>query len=113
MRKIITLIISLSLICISINANAEDKTSHMMNTVKELSSYPRGYKNTEIENARNLIKKVFAECDLEITEQNFTTSVYNDDGKEYCGKNIIGTLYPNTTNKTNDEDITAKSLATK
>lgn len=102
MRKIITIIISLLLICISINANAEDKTSHMMNTVKELSSYPRGYKNTEIENARNLIKKVFAECDLEITEQNFTTSVYNDDGKEYCGKNIIGTLYPNTTNKTND-----------
>lgn len=102
MRKIITLIISLSLICISINVNAEDEALHMMNTVKELSSYPRGYKNTEIENARNLIKKVFAECDFEITEQDFTTSVYNNDGKEYCGKNIIGTLYPNTTNKTND-----------
>lgn len=102
MRKISPLIISLLLVFVSINVNAEDKTSFMMNTIKELSSYPRGYKNTEIDNARNLIKNVFIECGFEITEQDFFTSVYDDNGNPYHGKNIIGTLYPNTKNKTND-----------
>lgn len=101
MKKVTLLIISL-LLFVSINVSAKDNASSMLDTIQELSLFPRGFKNIEIENARELIKHVFLESNLEINEQIFPTFAYDDNGNQYYGKNIIGTLYPNTETKTKD-----------
>ncbi|WP_107841185.1 M28 family peptidase [Metasolibacillus meyeri] len=85
--------------------------NEMMATIEVLSTYPRGHDNEEKELARKLIIDTFKKYGLTVTTQTFDAEFFDwektKEGRDnpfstYSAVNIIGTLSPNTTVKTED-----------
>lgn len=80
----------------------EINSEFMFQCVEELSKSPRGLNNTERNLAQEYIKEHFKKYGLVVEEQYFSFESMSQNGEKYEGKNIIGTLTPNTDKKTND-----------
>lgn len=86
-------------------------TNEMMSTIEVLSKYPRGHNNEEKELARKFITDTFKKYGLTVTTQTFDTEIFdwekadkgdNNPFNTYSAVNIVGTLSPNTIEKTKD-----------
>lgn len=105
-KRILCILISLMLIlgnCAALAIQYSIEQTSMITTIKQLIAYPRGYKNKEIEYAKQFVINTFTKYDLDVKEQLFETSLVDENGDKYTGTNIIGTLHPNS--KTNTKDI--------
>ncbi|WPK13285.1 M28 family peptidase [Lysinibacillus louembei] len=118
MKRIFNLLLTVFIIfsassTISTASAAENtvNTNEMMATIEVLSKYPRGHHNEEKELARKFITDTFKKYGLTVTTQTFDTEIFdwekadkgdNNPFNTYSAVNIVGTLSPNTTEKTKD-----------
>lgn len=107
MKKFFSTVLILFILTSSLAAHAytPDKnirTTSMLETIRILSSKPRGFKNKEISDARQYITDVFNYYKLNVSTQSFTSSLTDGDGNPYTAVNIIGSILPNTKQKTDD-----------
>lgn len=105
MKKIALLFLFAFFICMNLSVSAEESQidkAQMMTNIEKLSSQPRGYKNDEIQYARQLITDTFYKYNLQVYIQSFETTLMDNKNNMYKGINIIGTKKPNTNNNTND-----------
>ena len=107
MKKLVIALLILFTLSSPINAGAYAPDSNisaasMLETIRILSSKPRGFKNKEIADARQYVTDVFNYYKLNVSTQTFASTLTDGDGNPYTAVNIIGSILPNTTNKTND-----------
>jgi hypothetical protein len=77
-------------------------TEAMLDTIRAFSARPRGIKDAEITVARQRVIDIFNAYGLKVSTQTFQTDLTDGSGNPYTAVNIIGSIMPNTKNKTND-----------
>lgn len=107
MKKIVLILICSFIACQNMVISFAQYTGEinhesMFQCVTELSKSPRGLNNAERKLAQEYIKGRFEEYGLAVEEQFFSSESMTQNGEKYNGINIIGRLFPNTENKTDD-----------